>query len=343
MPHGFIYALAFALALRLPALAQWTASSTGSQADLRGVVFVTAQVGIAIGAGGTILRTTTGGTAWSPIRSGTTVLLRAVTYAPGGALYAVGHFGVILTSLDHGRSWRRLASGTGQHLSGVHFPSASTGYAVGAGGTILRTTNRGRTWQPQRSGGQRQLSGVFFPTPRVGYIVAGGACYLKTVNAGATWTGCTLPAGLEADLSGNLLFRDATHGLLLGGSHRVDSAGRFAALYATTDGGTTWAERQVPGSTSMAIQFTSPLTGYLLVYRAERLLLDGYSGDDGYAPPSTTLRRENMVLHTTDAGTTWKQHSAIEQQKFRFLYAFAFPTPAASVAVGEQGQVYQYR
>ncbi|WP_188559677.1 WD40/YVTN/BNR-like repeat-containing protein [Hymenobacter glacieicola] len=334
---------------RSPGAAQGTAYHTDSRADLHSVVFVSAQVGLAVGADGTILRTTTGGQHWAAVNSTTTVTLHKVTQAPGGALYAVGDFGLILQSRDQGLSWRQLVSGAKQQLQGVHFPSASTGYAVGAYGTMLRTTNHGRSWQRLPSGGERTFSAVQFPTRRVGYLVlAGSAQYLKTRNAGRTWTEGRLPADLQAHLSGPLLFRDAKRGLLLGGSrprgseHPDGLDHGSAAVYRTRDGGRTWAQQHVPGNVSMAVCFGSCSTGYLLVKQYVGSLRPGYTSRNASATESTIVQREMLVLRTVDAGATWHLQGRLVPPQLPYCFDVACPTPASCVLVGEKGQTYAY-
>jgi len=78
---------------------------------LQSVHFTDNNTGWAVGPGGTILKTTNGGTNWNSQASGM------------------------------GTNWNSQTSGTTDWLLSVHFTDNNTGWAVGSGGTILKTTN----------------------------------------------------------------------------------------------------------------------------------------------------------------------------------------------------------
>jgi len=55
-------------------------------------------------------------------------------------------------------------------------------------GVILHTTNGGGTWRPQTSNTTRILNGVSFVDNQTGWIVGDQSTILHTTNGGATWT-----------------------------------------------------------------------------------------------------------------------------------------------------------
>jgi photosystem II stability/assembly factor-like uncharacterized protein len=66
------------------------------------VHFVDAQVGWAVGDGGTILNTSDGGTNWAAQTSGTIKRLRSVHFTNAQVGWAVGEDGTILKTCDGG-------------------------------------------------------------------------------------------------------------------------------------------------------------------------------------------------------------------------------------------------
>ena len=74
---------------------------------------------VAVGALGTILRTTDGGDTWTPQSSGTTNFLNGVSFVDANTGTAVGGEGTILRTTDGGDTWTPQSSGTTNALFGV--------------------------------------------------------------------------------------------------------------------------------------------------------------------------------------------------------------------------------
>ena len=72
--------------------------TNGTTVDLSGVKFVDADNGIAVGASGTILKTTDGGKLWRNQYSGTTLLLSGISMNITTSSIAVGDSGMIVLS-----------------------------------------------------------------------------------------------------------------------------------------------------------------------------------------------------------------------------------------------------
>src|SRR5262249_16714511 len=120
---------------------------------------------VAVGYGGTILRTTDGGASWTPQFSGTTNILHGVSFVDANTGTAVGESGSIVRTTDGGATWTPQFSGTTNILYGVSFVDANTGTAVGGNGTILRTTDGGATWTVQPSAPAASLLPASSVTP----------------------------------------------------------------------------------------------------------------------------------------------------------------------------------
>jgi hypothetical protein len=149
-----------------------------------GLSFLDAFTGTVVGAGGTILRTTNGGTNWSPQTSGTTRWLWGVSFTDANRGTVVGDSGIILRTTDWGATWTTQNSGTTQNLRGVTFPNANTGFVVGDYATILRTGNGGANWVSQYVWPQDFLWGVIFINWYVGTAVGENGTILRTYTSG---------------------------------------------------------------------------------------------------------------------------------------------------------------
>ena len=86
-------------------------SSTGALQD---VSFTDANNGTVTGSHGTILRTTNGGSTWTPQNSGTLEGLYGVSFTDANT-------GTILRTTNGGATWAPQESGTTQHLWDVSF------------------------------------------------------------------------------------------------------------------------------------------------------------------------------------------------------------------------------
>src|SRR3989338_7522657 len=130
----------------------WSPQTSGTTNALSSVHFISADVGWAVGATGTILKTVNGGVSWTPQTSGTTDALYSVHFASRDTGWAVGGYvgefsrSVILRTTDGGASWTPQNGGAASPLHSVHFVNSALGYAVGDGGVALKTVNGGCVW-----------------------------------------------------------------------------------------------------------------------------------------------------------------------------------------------------
>jgi photosystem II stability/assembly factor-like uncharacterized protein len=135
--------------------AQWRSVRTDTTRTLSGVAFVSAAVGVAVGHGGTLLRTEDGGQHWSSIETpanGDSLL--GVIALGDGRMAAWGAFGLYLRSSDNGVSWQRLPVLDGdfdRHISQVIVLANGDCLMVGESGTLARSRDHGETWQAMDS------------------------------------------------------------------------------------------------------------------------------------------------------------------------------------------------
>jgi photosystem II stability/assembly factor-like uncharacterized protein len=194
----------------------------------------------------------------------------------------------LLPSAAHASAsvWTRQATGTFAWLHAVHFVDERRGWAVGGKGALLATEDGGRTWRARRSPTEDALRDVYFSDQQTGWLVCERSIYqlkevdepraylLRTTDGGETWQRVE-PAGQDVDarLTG-MAFADATRGFVFG---------ELGALYATVDGGRTWARRRVPTKHLLLdAAFVGPRHGWLVGAGA-------------------------TLLYTTDGGETWRE------------------------------------
>jgi photosystem II stability/assembly factor-like uncharacterized protein len=209
--------------------AAWSALTSGTVRNLRGVHFPSANTGYSVGDSGTMIKTTNGA-AWTTVTTGTTQNLNATYHSGSTNGWAVGNAGTIIMTTN-GTSCFAQASGTSQALNAVHFSNGNSGAAVGGAGTIVRTTDGGDNWAVQASGTSQNLNGVFMTATTVGYAVGDGGTIRKTRDGGANWSART--SGTTANLN-EVFFTTATSGYIVGDG---------GVVLTTSDSGATWTPR----------------------------------------------------------------------------------------------------
>ncbi len=250
----------------------WRLTPTGVTARLRGLAAVSHRVAWAAGTGGTVLRTVDGGQSWQRVDPPGTQDLQfrdieafdrnhAVALSIGegeqSRVYATDDGGAswtetfrnddprafydcmtfldrrhglalsdpvdgrfrILATRDGGRSWRVLPT--------AGMPAALPGeFAFAASGTCLVSADRGVARHGRRA-----------------WFATGGATVSRvfaSTDRGRTWTvtDTAIPAGPSAGIY-SLAFRDARHGLAVGGDYAAPTVAPDAAAY-TRNGGRRW-------------------------------------------------------------------------------------------------------
>jgi len=149
-----------------------------------GVSFADVNTGTAVGAQGTIRRTTNGGVTWTGQSSGTLNPLQGVSFTDANTGTAVGlttQSGTILRTTNGGGTWVSQSTRIASQLFGVSFTDANTGTAVGFDGTIVRTTTGGVVWvkedgigaggKPEQSSLQQNYPNPFNPSTTIRYAL----------------------------------------------------------------------------------------------------------------------------------------------------------------------------
>jgi photosystem II stability/assembly factor-like uncharacterized protein len=241
----------------------WQPQASGGSARLRGVSAVSASVAWASGANGTLLRTIDGGNSWSklPAPAGAEKLdFRDIDAFSDRVAYALsigsGETSRIYKTRDGGANWALQFANTDPKvfLDAMAFRDADHGFAfsdsVDGQFVILATSNGGTAWEripadrlpPALPGeGAFAASGTNLAVQGANvWIGTTASRVLRSIDGGRSWSVAQTPIA-TGNATGifSVAFKDATHGVVVGGDYTKESqAGDNAAF--TADGGVTW-------------------------------------------------------------------------------------------------------
>jgi photosystem II stability/assembly factor-like uncharacterized protein len=257
-----IRVLAAVLAAMLAAPA-WTEQTSGVTARLRGVSAVDNRIAWASGSGGTVLRTSDGGVTWQKLTVPDAAKLdfRDIDAISADVAYVLsigsGDSSRIYKTADAGRTWTLQFTNTDPKafFDAMAFWDATRGLAFSdsVDGTlvILRTDNGGLDWtrvpadnlpQAVDNEGAFAASGTNIAVfgRDEAWIGTSRSRVLHTADGGRTWTAVSTPlaSGQSAGIF-SIAFRDARHGVVVGGDYRKEAEAIDNAAI-TSDGGRTW-------------------------------------------------------------------------------------------------------
>ena len=314
-PSVAVLAFLSSLAVSPLALQQWQGQRSGVDARLRGISVVNASVAWASGARGTVLRTVDGGRVWQQLAvAGAEKLdFRDVDAVSESTAYILsignGSASRIYKTTDAGQSWTLQFQNADEKafFDAMAFWDADRGIAfsdsIDGRFIILRTTDGGANWTripadalppALDNEGAFAASGTnvaVFGKQHV-WVGTGAAAtsrVLRSIDGGKTWTvaGTPLAAGPSTGIF-SIAFRDANHGIVVGGDYSKEKEAVDNAAI-TSDGGKTW--RLVKGLTG----FRS-VVAYLGSSRGAQIWMAvGPSGAD----------------ISTDDGKTWREVSSL--------------------------------
>ena len=247
--------------LAAPQAGGWQPQTSGVQGRLRGVSAVSARVAWASGANGTVLRTVDGGQSWQKLSvPGAEKLdFRDVDAMSERVAYVLsigsGETSRIYKTVDGGAHWDLQFANTDPKvfLDAMTFRDDSHGVAFSDSVDerfVILTTSNGRTWErvpadrlpPALPGeGAYAASGtnVAMTGDRI-WIGTTVGRVLRSVDGGRSWTVAQtgLATGQAAGIF-SIAFRDAQHGVVVGGDYQKESDAIDNAAW-TSDGGSTW-------------------------------------------------------------------------------------------------------
>lgn len=257
----------------------------------------------AVGDGGTILHTTSGGAVWSLESAPTSATLYAVHFASDADGWAAGANGTIFHTADGGLTWDGESTPTTATLRALAFSDAENGWAVGDGGAVLHTSNGGVNWTSQSVATTGTISSVDFSSGTRGMAFAENGAFLFTNDGGTTWFRTSLAS------SSTISAADVENPKV------AWSVGTSGTVLHTADGGLNWTAQPTPTTSALAdVAFSDTSTGIAV----------GASG---------------TLLTTADAGRTW---SRVPVAAAGSLHAIELGGNQG-FAVGDHGAVYLVR
>lgn len=307
----------------------WTASVTGVTARLRGISAVSDRVIWASGNNGTIIRTDDGGRSWKAIAPPDSSALdfRDIDAVDARTAYALsigpGDASRIYKTTDAGATWTLQFRNDNEKAfyDAMAFAGERTGFAVSDsvdGRLVVLQTTDGARWTrvppetlPAAVAGEGAYAASGTNIAIVGQSVWIGTTasrVISSVDGGRTWTATKtpLPTGTSAGIF-SIAFRDARHGIVVGGDYKKEREA-FDNAAISDDGGSSWRVVKGLGGYRSAVVFMSAPAG--------RVIAVGPSGSD----------------FSDDNGRTWR---AIEGPGFHTV-AVA-PKSRGAWAAGENG------
>jgi len=309
--------------------ASWVPQDSGAQANLYGVHFPSAQVGVTVGSEGAIIRTTNAGDDWVVQESGVSGPLLDAYFITEDIGWAVGADGVIAHTSDGGDSWQYQESSVPEHLNAVHFVSENSGWAVGKdvngpgnlinppASILLHTVDGGTTWHPANGSG---MTDIDFVGSQFGWSVAGwrqwdegeghSEGYLsRTIDGGATWTRVPKPCRALYAVD----FVSATDGYVAG-----------AGIMRSADGGESW-WIELDGYWLGDIVFNHPEVGWAIGRDGLILRRNWYpAGSQGVRAEIVSADDDTCVRHGSgDNLVTWPK-VRIGQSDYEYTSGFRF-------------------
>ena len=243
---------------------RWTVQTSGVRQRLRGVSAVSEQVAWASGAGSMVLRTADGGLTWRKfIISSDTLDFRDIDAIDAQTAYIMsignGPASRIYKTTDGGTTWKVQFRNEDEKafLDAMSFWDANHGIAFGDSVDkqfYILTTADGRTWSrvptanlppAQENEGAFAASGTNIALfghshAWIGTGAATKSRVLRTADGGRTWKVADTPLA-SGPSSGifSIAFRDAKHGVIVGGDYKKEQEA-VDNLAVTSDGGVTW-------------------------------------------------------------------------------------------------------
>jgi photosystem II stability/assembly factor-like uncharacterized protein len=317
------------------------AQTSGTTALLQAVSPVSEQVVWVSGHQGTFARTLDGGATWQAGRvpGAETMEFRDVHAVNADVAYLMaagtGELSRIYRTDDGGRNWalQHLNREPTAFFDCIAFWDARRGFvfsdAVGATHYIMVTTDGGARWEripadrippALPNEGSFAASGTCAATMgnATGFVGTGNTSAsraLRTEDGGRTWTTAIVPvvSGEAAGLA-SIVFRDAMHGVALGGEIGKNSArGDYVAT--TADGGKSW----TPGGRPT---FAGPVYGAAYLPRAGAMLVAVGPGGADVSP---------------DDGRSWTKLDSLG------YWSVGFASPRAGWAVGARGRIVKFQ
>ena len=255
--------IALAVALAVLAAPAWTEQQSGVTARFRGISAFSDRVAWASGSGGAVVRTADGGATWQrlTIPNAEKLDFRDIDAVSDDTAFALsigsGESSRIYKTSDAGKTWTLQYTNTDPKafFDAMAFWDAERGLAfsdsVDGQLVILRTEDGGRAWTrvpaaglppALESEGAFAASGTNVAVHGRDHVWIGTSAsrVLRSTDGGRSWSATTTPVATGASTGiFSIAFRDAQHGIVVGGDYRKEGDAVDNAAV-TGDGGRTW-------------------------------------------------------------------------------------------------------
>lgn len=274
-------------------------------ASLYSVKMIDSMTYIAVGEGGTVVRTFDDGATWKvdgQVHNITSTFTSVDFCSPSTGIVAAKDY--ILFTNDSGNTWKRSYFEDTYGVLAVCYASPSRAFCVGRAGEFYASSDSGKSWLSKRLDTAVHFHSICFLTPEIGLIGTNMGTLLRTTDGGATWNYYegTIDGSIDA-----IDFRDSLNGALCG----------MASISHTSDGGNSWHKSPItPTGNANDITMLSP----------ERIV-------------AACDRRE--ILVSEDAGNNWTDVEPFGSWKFRGI-SFAADR-RNGVVVGNNGLIMRTR
>jgi|GEM_PF-6482808 len=322
--RSLLLALLLLAAHTLSAQQRWWYSQNPSPTPntLQDIALLSPSHALMVGAKGTILRTTDGGTTWQTLSGVTSFDLSSVAFADSLHGFVCGTDQTLAATTDGGTTWEKRQVTESVFLKRVRFGSSTFGLMVGGSlvptSIILRTSDGGTTWEKRPAPTNQSLNAVFVLDTLNAWAVGTNGVVVHSSDGGENWTLQRSDTGEFPAFHGELrgvYFHDKLNGLVVGDDQRI---------LRTSNGGATWDSiRTVAFSLRdyYDVAFTDPMRGYIVGSGVGGPV--GMRTTDGglqwspYTPGASAAAVEfkggtgfavgvrGLVYRSLDSGTTW--------------------------------------
>jgi photosystem II stability/assembly factor-like uncharacterized protein len=320
--------------------------------DVRGIDFINATTGFAVGDGTNtvaptnsfIAKTTDGGNTWVNISPA--VLTNRpwqVDFINATTGLVCGYGGMILRTTNAGTNWTVSTTPNTSNIYEVVMVSTDTGYACGAlSAAILKTVDGGVTWSSVAVTGTNTRYGIAFAPGGLVWISGTSGNVIRSTDNGGTWSTTTITGSptcydiirvgsdLWAFSSSNGVFRStdagasftlvfdngsrAIYGASVFGTTNFIAVGTDGLNYRSTNAGTSF------DSTALTL-FTGQTSRGVYMKSATDIIVGGDMGN---------------IFRSTNGGTSYYNVESANR-----MYAVDFLNANTGVAVGFSGMVFR--
>lgn len=216
--------------LSYASFAQWNYTGNAFFGTVRGIYFLNADTGFAVGSNGAISKTLDGGVNWD-LQAPGTGLMRGVQFIDNDTGFVCGQYGQVFKTTNGGNSWSAIYNDGSTYFRAVEFVNASTGFLAGPSGMVYKSTNYGNAWASNSLGiSDADVIQIGMADEMNGYLVCANGGFehgyiFKTTDGGASWQQV-----YSSDTLGMLA-------LAVVDQDTVYAGGNLQTIIKTTDGG----------------------------------------------------------------------------------------------------------